>query len=108
MEGPVLGSFSYVKQSWDFSLFRNSNRLAGTFHWSEDPSTAWLVPSTAEDPLAENRFLQARKGELKIQRKNPGSALRTSLLAVEKKWAQYIASFPQCPSETTHPSPFTT
>jgi hypothetical protein len=62
MEGPVLGSFSYVKQSWDFSLFRNSNRLAGTLHWSEDPSTAWLVPSTAEDPLAENRFLQARKG----------------------------------------------
>jgi hypothetical protein len=28
-----------------------SDRLAGTFGWSEDPSTAWLVPSTAEDPL---------------------------------------------------------
>jgi hypothetical protein len=24
--------------------------LVGTFSWSEDPSTAWLVPSTAEDP----------------------------------------------------------
>ncbi len=24
--------------------------LAGTFRWSEDPITAWLVPSTAEDP----------------------------------------------------------
>jgi hypothetical protein len=60
-----------------FSLFRNSDRLAGTFRWSEDPSTAWLVPSTTEFPLAENRFLQASKGsrELKIQRKNPGDVL---------------------------------
>jgi hypothetical protein len=33
-----------------FHFFRNSDRLAGTFSWSEDPSTAWLVPSTAEDP----------------------------------------------------------
>jgi len=33
-----------------FSLFRNSEGLAGTFRWSEDPRTAWLVPSTAEDP----------------------------------------------------------
>jgi hypothetical protein len=48
-----------------FSLFRNSDMLASTFHWSEDPSRAWLVPSTAEDP------------ELKIKRKNPGSPLRT-------------------------------
>jgi hypothetical protein len=32
-EGPVLRSFSYVKQSWGFfSPFRNSDRLAGTFH----------------------------------------------------------------------------
>jgi hypothetical protein len=30
-----------------FSLFMNSDRLAGTFCWSEDPSTAWLIPSTA-------------------------------------------------------------
>jgi hypothetical protein len=36
---------------------------AGTFHWSEDPSTAWLVPSTTEDlALVENRFLEAGKG----------------------------------------------
>jgi hypothetical protein len=33
-----------------FSLFRNSDRLAHTFCCSEDPSTALLVPSTAEDP----------------------------------------------------------
>jgi hypothetical protein len=32
MEGPVLRSFPYVEQSWIFSLFRNSDRLAGTFH----------------------------------------------------------------------------
>jgi hypothetical protein len=50
-EGPVLRSFSSVKQSWVcFSPFRNSDRLAGTFRWSEHPSPAWLVPSTAEDP----------------------------------------------------------
>ncbi len=36
-EGPVFRSFSYVKQSWDFSLFRNSDRLAGTFRRSEIP-----------------------------------------------------------------------
>jgi hypothetical protein len=33
-----------------FSLFINSDRLADTFCWSEDPSTAWLVRSTAENP----------------------------------------------------------
>jgi hypothetical protein len=38
-----------------FSLFRNSDRLAGTFHWSEDASTAWLVPFTAK----RSRFLKA-------------------------------------------------
>jgi hypothetical protein len=26
------------------------NRLANTFRWLEDPSTAWLVRSMAEDP----------------------------------------------------------
>jgi hypothetical protein len=41
-----------------FSFFRNSDKLAGSFRCSEDPSTAWLVPSTAE----ENRFLQAGNG----------------------------------------------
>jgi hypothetical protein len=55
-------------QSWVFSLFRNSDRLAGAFRWSEDPSIAWLVPSTAEDPLAENRFFRQVR-ELKMQRK---------------------------------------
>jgi hypothetical protein len=46
------------------------------FRWSEDPNVAWLVPSTAEDPslLKTGFFRQVR--ELKIQRKNPGSALR--------------------------------
>jgi hypothetical protein len=43
-----------------FSLFGN-DRLASTFRWSEDPSTAWLLPSTAEDPPCRNRFLQAGK-----------------------------------------------
>jgi hypothetical protein len=34
-----------------FSFFRNSDRLAGTFGWSEDLSPArLLVASTAEDP----------------------------------------------------------
>jgi hypothetical protein len=33
-----------------FSTYQNSDSLADTFHWSEDPSPAWLVPSTAEDP----------------------------------------------------------
>ncbi len=39
--------------------------LSGTFSWSEDPSTAWLVPSTAEDPacLLKTRFFkQTGKG----------------------------------------------
>jgi len=40
VEGHVLRSFTFVKQSWDFSLSRNSDRMAGTFRWSEDPSTA--------------------------------------------------------------------
>ncbi len=26
------------------------DRLANTFCWLEDPSTAWLVPSMGEDP----------------------------------------------------------
>jgi len=33
-----------------YSLFRNSDKLAGTIRWSEDPSIAWLVLSTTEDP----------------------------------------------------------
>jgi hypothetical protein len=42
--------------------------LAGTFRW--------CLPPLKKIPLAENRFLQAGKvKELKIQRKNPGSAL---------------------------------
>ncbi len=35
---------------------------------------AWLVPSIAKDPLAENRFLQAGKGA-ENTKENPGSAL---------------------------------
>jgi hypothetical protein len=75
IEGPILRSFSYVKQSWD---------LAGTFHWSEDPSTAWLVPSTGQKipiqpgwylrpqkiPPAENRFLQTGKEAEKTREKS--------------------------------------
>jgi len=49
-EDPLVRSFSYMKQSWDFFTFRNSDKLAGTFRWSEEPSRAWLVPSTTADP----------------------------------------------------------
>jgi len=59
------------------------------FHFLEIV-TGWLVPSAGKKipeqpgwylppqkiPLAENRFLQAGVRELKIRRKNPGSALR--------------------------------
>jgi hypothetical protein len=59
-----------------FSLFRNSDWLAGTVCRSEDPRTTWLVPSASQKipiqpgwylplqkiPLAENRFVQAGKG----------------------------------------------
>jgi len=45
-----------------FSLFRNSDRLTGTFHWSEIPvQPCWYLP-LQKIPLAENRFLQAGKG----------------------------------------------
>ncbi len=33
-----------------FDLLEIVTGLAGTFHWSEDPSTAWLVSSTIDDP----------------------------------------------------------
>jgi hypothetical protein len=40
-----------IESTWHIRFFRNNDRLAGNFRWSEeDPSTAWLVPSTAEDP----------------------------------------------------------
>jgi len=32
------------------AALRFFSSLADTFHWSEDPSSAWLVPSTVEDP----------------------------------------------------------
>jgi hypothetical protein len=61
-KGLYSGHFPKESRAGTFSLFRNSDRLAGTFRWSEDPSTAWVVPSTQKIPLAENRFLQAGKG----------------------------------------------
>jgi hypothetical protein len=48
-----------------FSLFRNSDRLAGAFRWSEDPSrvSRWYYLPLQKILLAENRFLlKARKG----------------------------------------------
>jgi len=45
------GALPLESRAGIFSLFRNSDWLAGTFRWSEDPSIAWLVPSTAEDPV---------------------------------------------------------
>jgi hypothetical protein len=75
--GRVYTQVLFLRKSRElgfFSLFRNSDRLAGTFRWSEDPSTAWLVASTTERSslLKTGFFRQVR--ELKIQRKNPGSA----------------------------------
>jgi hypothetical protein len=71
MEGPVLLSFSYLKQSSEFFTFwKNSDRLAGTFRWSENPSTAWLLPSPQKIPLAENKFLQASKGDENTKEKS--------------------------------------
>jgi hypothetical protein len=45
-----------------FALFSNSEWLAGTFRWSEDPSTAWQYLPPQKIPIAENRFFQAGKG----------------------------------------------
>jgi hypothetical protein len=53
-----------------FSRFGNSDRLAGTFRWAEDPSTAWLLPSPQKLPLAENKFLQASKGDENTKEKS--------------------------------------
>ncbi len=57
-EGPVLGSLSYVKQSWDFFTFRNSDRLAGR---KFPVQRGWYLPPQ-KIPLAENRFLEAGNG----------------------------------------------
>jgi hypothetical protein len=58
-----------------FSLFRNSDRLASNFPWSEEPSTAWLGPfHCRRSPLLKTGFFR-QVMELKMQRKNSGSAL---------------------------------
>jgi hypothetical protein len=61
-EGPLTQVLLVRKAELGLFLFRNSERLARTFRALEDPSIASLVPFTAEDPTAENRFLQAGKG----------------------------------------------
>jgi len=43
----------------------------------------WKVPQKIL--LAENRFLQTRKGELKMQRKNPGSAFTVDVQLLRLK-----------------------
>jgi hypothetical protein len=55
-----------------FDFFGNSDRLAGTFRWSEDPSTTWLVPSTAERShlLKTSFFRQASKGDENTKEKS--------------------------------------
>jgi hypothetical protein len=61
-EGPILRSFSSVKQSWVFlSPFRNSDRLAGTFRGQKIPVQPGLYLPLQKILLAENRFLQAGK-----------------------------------------------
>jgi hypothetical protein len=53
-----------------FSLFRNSEWLAGTFRWSEEipVQPGWYLPPR-KFPIAENKFFQVRelKYEGKIQ-----------------------------------------
>ncbi len=62
-EGPVLsGHFPMERRAGIYSLFRNSDRLAGTFH-------------RRRSRLLKTGFFRHVR-ELKIQRKNPGSALR--------------------------------
>jgi hypothetical protein len=67
----VLRSFSYVKQGWGFFHFLEIvTGLAGTFHWSEDPSTALAGTfhrRRSSRLLKTGFFTQVR--ELKIQRK---------------------------------------
>jgi len=89
-ERPVLRSFLYAKQSWVFFLFRNSERLAGTFRSLEDPSAVWLVPSTSENPTAENRFLQAGKGAENAKEK---SRQCFPLWEFSKRVFQFLLSF---------------
>jgi hypothetical protein len=89
---------------------------AGIFHFLEIV-TGWLVPSTGQKiivppgwylpPLAENGFLQSRKGAENTKEKSRQCFTYFST-GTWKKWAQFVASFPECPSQTTHPSPFTT
>ncbi len=43
-----------------FSVFRNSNKLAGVFHWLENPSTAGLLPLTTEDPACWKQVSSGR------------------------------------------------
>jgi hypothetical protein len=34
--------------------------VTGTFSWSQGPSTAWLVPSTVEDPACWKQVFSGR------------------------------------------------
>jgi hypothetical protein len=88
-EGPILGPFPTKNRAGMFSLLRNSDWLAGTFRgqkipvqpdwylplvrrsqysltgafcWSEDPSTAWLVPSAGHKiPVQSDWYLPRQK-----------------------------------------------
>jgi hypothetical protein len=46
-----------------FSLFGNSDRLAGNFSWSEDRRTAWLLPSTTEVPTCSKQVSSGNGAE---------------------------------------------
>ncbi len=67
-----------------FSLFRNSDRLAGTFHWSE-VQLGWYLPPQMI-PLAENRFLQAGTGAENTKEKSRQGFLSSKLL---KLWSEF-------------------
>jgi hypothetical protein len=65
MEGLVLRSFSYVSRAGICLLFRNSDRLVGTFHRRR---SSLLKTGSLRHVM-----------ELKIQRKNPGNKVLRKL-----------------------------
>jgi hypothetical protein len=66
-KGLYSGPFPRESRAGIFSLFRNSDRLVGTFSWfrrseySLGGKPGWYLPPQ-KIPIVENRFLQAGKG----------------------------------------------
>ncbi len=66
-EGLYSGPFLKYSRAGIFPLFRNSDRPAGTFRGSKESSTAWLVPSTAEDPACWKQVSSSRQWSWKYE-----------------------------------------